>query len=268
MRRLETLDFWPDLVALKDELSLRELSERFGVTPGAISAALKRTGTTRSPAPPGPRSARQRSSKASSKSRKASKDGDALPPEAGSDTDGDDKSPPPPRPGSKDHLLIPHWDLLGAVPDADVAREAGVSVRTVASYRARHEISGYSGPRRTSKGSRRRPSKIDAVAHLVGKVPDRVVAQEAGVSTNAVRNYRYKHGIPAVPRERTVDVERTLSSAGTTPRSGTQAWKVTLDHGGEQQVRVVLADDMEGAVDQSRRAPGRVVGLEWVGPLL
>lgn len=247
MRRLETLDFWPDLLEQKDTLSLRELSERFGVTPGAISAALKRTGTTRSPAPPGPRAAR--------KARKASSD---LPPEPGAA----DGAAPRARPGSKDHLLVPHWDLLGSVPDADVAREAGVSVRTVASYRARHEIPGYSGPRRTSKGSRKRPSKIDAFAHLVGKVPDRVVAQEAKVSTNAVRNYRYKHGIPAVPRERSAD-RPELGDGGRT-----QAWRVVLDIDGEEEVRVVLAEDLDGAVAMCKAASGRVVKLEWVGPLL
>lgn len=248
MRRLETLDFWPDLLAQKDTLSLRELSERFGVTPGAISAALKRTGTTRSPAPPGPRAAR--------KARKAASG--ELPPEPGSGRTG----PPPPRPGSKDHLLVPHWDLLGTVPDADVAREAGVSVRTVASYRARHDIPGYSGPRRASKGSRKRPSKIDAYSHLVGKVPDRVVAQEARVSTNAVRNYRYKHGIPAVPRERSTERPDALESGQT------QAWRVVLEVDGEERVRVVLAEDLEGAVARCRPVAGRVVKLEWVGPLL
>ena len=261
MRRLETLDFWPDLLALKDELSLRELSERFGVTPGAISAALKRTGTTRNPAPPGPRAA-----------RKSRDRGDDLPPEPGASSTGrssdegdhDGSEPPPPRPGSKDHLLLPHWDLLGAVPDADVAREAGVSVRTVASFRTRHEISGYSGPRRTSKAARRRPSKIDAFAHLVGKVPDRVVAQEAKVSTNAVRNYRYKHGIPAVPREHTADAPPMASA----PQSGTQAWKVTLEAAGRRLDRVVLADDLESAVAHVGNSAGRVLSIEWVGPLL
>jgi len=268
MRRLETLDFWPDLLALKDELSLRELSERFGVTPGAISAALKRTGTTRNPAPPGPRAA-----------RKSRDRGEDLPPEPGASKDSGSSSsdkgksgrrdgPPEPRPGSKDHLLLPHWDLLGSVPDADVAREAGVSVRTVASFRARHDISGYSGPRRTSKAARRRPSKIDAFAHLVGKVPDRVVAQEAKVSTNAVRNYRYKHGIPAVPREQAADATARLQAESPSLHSGTQAWKVTIETAGRRTDRVVLADDLESAVSRASSATGQVIALEWVGPLL
>ena len=34
-------------------------------------------------------------------------------------------------------------------------------------------------------------------AHLLGKLPDRVVAEEAGMSLGAVRNYRIKNDIPA-----------------------------------------------------------------------
>lgn len=55
MRRLESLEWWPDLVEAKDELSLRELARRFDVTPGAIAAAIRRTGVARRPSPPGPK---------------------------------------------------------------------------------------------------------------------------------------------------------------------------------------------------------------------
>jgi hypothetical protein len=55
MRRLETFDWWPELVGLKDTLSLRELATRFDVTPGAIAAALRRTATARRPSSPGPK---------------------------------------------------------------------------------------------------------------------------------------------------------------------------------------------------------------------
>ena len=107
MRRIETYDWWPELVKLKDTLSLRELAERFNVTPGAISAAFKRTGTTRKPAPPGPRSRRKES-------------GEALPPEPG--------EAPAGRPGSKDERILPYQELLGEIQykldEVDGAREA------------------------------------------------------------------------------------------------------------------------------------------------
>lgn len=58
MKKLEDRPWWPELVALKDVLSLRELGERFGAAPAAISNALKRNGMDRNGAPPGPRANR------------------------------------------------------------------------------------------------------------------------------------------------------------------------------------------------------------------
>lgn len=147
MRRIETYDFWRELLSLKDELSLRELAEKFNVTPGAISAAFKRTGTARLPAPPGPRALRQRGVS-----------GEDLG-EVGSPGRGPGGELV--RPGSKDHLLAPWREELGRVPDAEVAEHAGVSVRTVASFRARNAIPGYAGPRRTrSHGDERHAWRV------------------------------------------------------------------------------------------------------------
>lgn len=44
----------------------------------------------------------------------------------------------------------------------------------------------------------RRGSKIDAYAHLVGTMPDAKVAEMAGVSGEAVRLWRVRHGIDAI----------------------------------------------------------------------
>ena len=55
MRRLETSPWWPDLVAKKDSMSLRELQEMFGATPDAIVKALRRCGLSRTAARSGPR---------------------------------------------------------------------------------------------------------------------------------------------------------------------------------------------------------------------
>ena len=140
MRRIETYDWWPELVRRKDELSLRELAERFDVTPGAISAAFKRTGLSRQAAPPGPRIRRQ-----------GKADGEALPPEPGD-------AGATARPGSKDTEIVPYLELLGQVPDSEVAKKANVSVRTIASFRARHNVGGYKGPRK--RGADRAPRKV------------------------------------------------------------------------------------------------------------
>ncbi len=122
MQNLETQDWWPELLRHKDTLSLKQLAERFGTTAGAISAALRRVGDGRS---------------VPSKT-----DDDDLPPEAGADES------EPRRRGSKDALLFALMGKMGTVPDNEIAREAAVSLRTVASFRARHRISAYDGPRR------------------------------------------------------------------------------------------------------------------------
>lgn len=48
---LHARDWWPELVACRNDYSLRELSERFGATPSAIMDALKEAGQTRTPQP-------------------------------------------------------------------------------------------------------------------------------------------------------------------------------------------------------------------------
>ena len=58
MQTLDSRPWWPDLIALKDNLSLRELAVKFEVSPAAISNALKRNGINRTAAPAGPRSSR------------------------------------------------------------------------------------------------------------------------------------------------------------------------------------------------------------------
>jgi len=261
MRRIETFDWWPDLLALKDELSLRELADRFEVTPGAISAAFKRTGTARKPAPPGPRALRKRR-----------KSAESLPPEAGDSSSS-------PRPGSKDQLIENHRHLLGVVPDADVAKKAGVSVRTVASYRSRNNVPGYTGPRRPSAKRRPRTSRIDPFQKLLGTVPDRVVAEQAGVSLNAVRNYRVKRGIQAARRRNADDGSVATNSVNNAsnnnktpigPFNGAQAWRVTIANGTGEQERVVVADNLIDAATRATQSAngGRVTSIAWVAEVL
>jgi len=159
---------------------------------------------------------------------------------------------------------------LGTVPDADVAKKAGVSVRTIASFRARHGIPGYSGPRRPSKNRRPRTSRIDPYQSLLGTVPDRVVAERAGVSLNAVRNYRVKRGIQAARRRSghavdAVVVTEPLENGELL--SGAQAWKVTIVQNGKEQARVVVASTLVEAATRAAQS-GRVTGVQWVAQIL
>lgn len=250
MRRIETYEWWAELVRLKDQLSLRELAERFDVTPGAISAAFKRSGVSRKPAPPGPRA------------RRRGKD-DALPPEPG-EVQGEA------RPGSKDARILPFREMLGAVPDSLVAKKAGVSIRTIASFRARNRITGYTGPRRRGADRAPRKSRIDAFAELVGTVPDRVVAEKANVSINAVRNWRLKHQVAGARRP--AEPESLAHSQPGRPRtngSGSGAWKVIVGSGHDRVVRVVVASSLSDAASRVESARlGPIVALEWIGEIV
>lgn len=253
MRRIETYGWWQELVNKKDELSLRELAERFDVTPGAISAAFKRTGLSRKAAPPGPRI------------RRKSQSNDDLPPEPGEMDDEDDSSTSAEaRPGSKDTRILPYLEMLGKVPDSEVARKAGVSVRTIASFRARNQLNGYKGPRKRGADRAPRKSRIDAFSHLVGQLPDRAVAQQAGVSLNAVRNWRMRHNM--LPNPQAEESEFTPASVSS-HSAGSGAWRVVTGSNGA--VRVVIAGSLSDAAARVEDAGiGRILALEWIGETL
>ncbi|MEQ1505694.1 MAG: hypothetical protein ABMB14_25900 [Myxococcota bacterium] len=261
MRRIETYDWWPELVSRKDELSLRELAERFDVTPGAISAAFKRTGLSRKAAPPGPRIRRKSSSKGMNGE-------ESLPPEPGEGGEAGATV----RPGSKDSRILPYANLLGQVPDSEVAKKAGVSVRTIASFRSRNSVGGYKGPRKRGADRAPRKSRIDAFAHLVGQFPDRVVAEKAGVSLNAVRNWRMRHGVPASGRaaaDTGFSVDLVSTQTGPSDGSASGAWKVVTAQGREGLVRVVVAGSLADAASRVEKAGlGKIIALEWIGDVV
>ena len=114
MKRLEEQVWWVELLENKDELSLRELSERFGASPAAIANALKRNGIKRRSAPAGPRAKRRSAGSAGS---------------AGSAK----------RPGRKS-VLDKFQQQMGSVVDREIAEQAGVTVSAVTNYRKRHNI--------------------------------------------------------------------------------------------------------------------------------
>jgi len=283
MRRLETFDWWPRLVARKDDLSLRELAEVFSVTPGAISAALKRQGVTRKPAPPGPRANRRRARESD------------LPPEPGDmpgPTDSrvaerrlvrpdvsreqamDDAAAEEARQGSKDHLILGFRDLIGTMPDHEVAARAGVSVRTLSAYRARNNIAAFQSAQGKPAGRRR--SRIEPFIDRLGTVPDRVVAESAGVTINAVRNYRVKHGVAAFGGYRAVSGEASAEAVAssvqaiavqspTSVGSGRQAYRVTF--AGQAPEGIVVAADLAAAAAAASRV-GPAVSVEYLGSVL
>ena len=263
--------WWAEAVALKDEMSLKDLADKLGVSVTTLAAELKRRGV-------------KRRIKVDAEVAEA----DEAPPPEPTGTTG--------RAGSKDALIARHQHLLGKVPDSEISRLAGVSVRTVASYRARQSIPGYQGPRRRPQPRGRRESKVSDFDALLGRVPDRVIADVAGMSLGAVRNYRIKKDIAPAGRLRKPQIDAVLSAwrAGANPSSpppapspaaatpavapatarppvgrGPQAWQVRL-HGADAP-SVVVAASLRQAVEQAIAAAGaedRVLSIAHLGAVL
>lgn len=256
MKKLETQPYWAELVSHKDELSLRELSERFGATPGAIMNAFRRNGIKRQDAPPGPRKHRK-------------------------------NKPLPPEPGESGAAVTAqlgdHARLLGTVPDIEVAKKSGLSLRTVSAYRVSQGIPGFAGKASASRSAGGkavtrqarapkkpgRKSKIDAFASEVGTTTDRVIATKAGVTINAVRNWRRVHKVPAFAGDvagATGAAPAPVAKAAARRGAGSAgyAWRVVLV-GGASGI-VVAANIAEAA--QQAAGVGDAQSIERVGALL
>ena len=122
MKRIDKQKWWPELIELKDDFSLRELSERFGASPAAIANALKRNGIQRKAAPAGPRKGRKTVTVAKK------------------------------RPG-RPSVLDQFQKKMGTLVDREIAEMAGVTVSAVTNYRRRHNIKASS-----ARGRPRKPS--------------------------------------------------------------------------------------------------------------
>ena len=86
--------------------------------------------------------------------------------------------------------LEAYLDILGKVPDREVALCVGLSVLEVQDFRRKHGIALAVGP------SRRGPrSKLEEYLDILGRVPDQEVAERAGVSVRKVGGFRRGRGI-------------------------------------------------------------------------
>jgi hypothetical protein len=124
--------------------------------------------------------------------------------------------------------LDPYIDKVGVLPDREVAELADVTAENVRAFRKRRGIpaswrgegkaSGKSAaPKKSRKESAgRRKSRLDPYMDKVGVLPDREVAELAGVTAENVRALRKRRGIPAnwrgegqakAPRKRTEILE-------------------------------------------------------------
>ena len=140
-----------------------------------------------------------------------------------------------------------------------------------------------------------RRSKLDPYSHLIGKLPDREVADMAGTTPDGVRMYRLRHGIPAASRSqrgqpRKVEAPKATKKAApkkaakkTAPKkaakktaaapraavSTSHAYEVTVRSGADDAIYVVVAGDIVAAAQQASGAGrGNVVGVRHLAEAL
>ena len=159
--------------------------------------------------------------------------------------------------------------------DREIARQVGVSVQTVASYRKSLGITANRGRKPAtisvspSNGAKKNPgpgrSAISPFMDQLGAVPDAEIAALAGVSVNAVRNYRNRRGIK-LPRR-----SSAAAKAAVAPRRSKKAQKSTSQQAWRVQLNatsvIVVADDLVAAAQKAQGA-GEVVAMELLGPVL
>ncbi len=174
-------------------------------------------------------------------------------------------------------------DIIGVIPDKDVADRAKVSPENVRTYRLRRGIPatfrGESAEalqakqrhraakkaadkpvrRKKRKMRRRRRSRLDPYLELLGDVSDRELADRAGVTPENVRAYRVRRGVPARWRGESAESDgnqATVARPAANPDKAAQAtsgaevnyaYRVVADVGGESREYVVFASNMADA---------------------
>ncbi len=171
-------------------------------------------------------------------------------------------------------------DVIGALSDKEVAEKAGVSTENVRTYRLRRGIpAAWRGEslealqskqqrraaknikvrpakRKRRKMRRRRASRLDPYLELLGDVSDRELADKAGVTSENVRAYRVRRGIPARWRGEgagevaapLAETARPVSAQAAAVRPAERfAYRVVADVAGEDREYVVFAGSMAEA---------------------
>ena len=140
-----------------------------------------------------------------------------------------------------------------------------------------------------------RKSKLDPYAHLIGKLPDREVAEMANTTPDGVRMYRLRHNIPAAARtqrgrprkvtapkaaapkkaatKKAAAPKKAVAKKAAAPRkaaaTGFHAYEVVVRSGSTDKTYVVVAGDIVAAAQQASAASkGDVVALRHLAEAL
>ena len=290
MKRLEENIWWPQLVLKKDSMSLRELAKEFGSTAGSINKALKRNGLERQHAPSGPRTSRSTAGKTTApKTAKKAAPKKAAPKKAAPKKAAPKKAAPKrvgAKPGPKGlrastvAKLAPYMNMLGDVADGEIASMAGISIQTVARVRKEKGIAPRRGRGLTktavvSDAPRRRPGRPSKIAPFEDKLAahsDADVAVMAGVSENAVRNYRKRNGLaaavvpaaPAAPAAPRVAKAAPKAAVPVASMLGQRAYRVQL----KGRTAIVVGTNLVEAARKAVESGSEVTSIELLGDIL
>lgn len=153
---------------------------------------------------------------------------------------------------AKPSPLENHLDIVGVIPDREVAVQLGMTAENVRAWRNRRGIpagwrKGAATPKASAKAgkpaataTRTRTSAIDRFEHLLGVIPDATIAHFTGLKLATVGKARAKRGLPAAasqdgppPRHRRSKMDPFLHLLGKEPdaevakRSGVSAKNVS-----------------------------------------
>ncbi|MCP4868481.1 MAG: hypothetical protein GY898_07160 [Proteobacteria bacterium] len=235
---------------MKDELSLSEMADRFGVSINGLSRALKRAGIER---------------KTVRRGRGPAK-----------------KKAPPKGPDPRSAEAQDWWDEFLALKDrkplADLAKRFGVAEITL--QRAMKRTGTERRSQRGARGSqqaRKAARRLKPLEHLLGTVPDAEIAAQTGLTRYAVAQYRRRNGVPSVRSG--ASRAQPAEVADPTPRPAVngdaEAYLVRVSADGGDHKYVVLGKDLADAAAQAqaavtdRHGAGRgtwtIEGLEFLG---
>lgn len=166
--------------------------------------------------------------------------------------------------------------LLGIVSDATVAGLSGRKVRSVSAHRRKLGIQPAPASENEHTPPRHRKSKLDPFRHLLGKVADSEVAEQAGVTEGNVSNFRRRHRIPTTavvarliaersqPEPEPEDAAQEAAAPAAAPAAAAQvrepvarrgdrpgavewAYMVTVDVDGEERPYTIVGRDLAHA---------------------